>query len=192
MANCSYCDSFILFGGASDNTGRYCNDKCQQAGHLLHISQRIPADKMDSWLAQVHQGECPRCHGPGPVDVHKAYRVWSAVFLTSWSTNPEMSCKRCARMRQIGATCFSGLLGWWGFPWGLVMTPVQVIRNIVDMIDGPPANRPSPLLMKYVRMQAAALVLAASKTPSNSVPPPVANAATPPLVPQDDTRYQPK
>lgn len=184
MANCSYCNSFILFGGASDETGRYCNDRCQQAGHLLLISQQIPLEELENLTNAVHQGNCPRCKGRGPVDVHKAHKVWSALLLTSWNSSPEISCKSCATKRQIGATLFSGILGWWGFPWGIIMTPLQIMRNGIEMFGGPSPSKPSPLLHKYVSMQAAAHLVQTSQSAQGVR----STSPHPPPLPQDNTR----
>jgi hypothetical protein len=43
------------------------------------------------------------------------------------------------------------VLGWWGFPWGLLVTPVQVVRNIAGMVSGPDPGRPSERLETIVR-----------------------------------------
>ena len=41
---------------------------------------------------------------------------------------------RCAASRRSSAMrLFSLLFGWWGFPFGLVITPVQIGRNLVGM-----------------------------------------------------------
>jgi hypothetical protein len=133
MASCSYCDSFILFGGNTDHTGRYCNASCQQAGNELSFSHQIPRRQIDQRVWELHHGNCPRCGSPGPVDMHKAHKVWSALVLTSWNSSPALACRSCAVKRQVGAALFSGVFGWWGFPWGLIMTPVQVVRNIAEM-----------------------------------------------------------
>jgi len=155
MANCAYCDTFILLGGKRDQTGRYCNERCQQAGNLLAVSGQIPQSEIDRQLQEIYHGNCPRCGSPGPVDVHKSHTVWSALVLTSWSSQPALSCKSCAKKRQLGAILFSSVFGWWGFPWGLGMTPLQIARNIGELAGGPQPGRPSPLLEKLVRMQAA-------------------------------------
>lgn len=188
MANCSYCDSFILFGGATDQTGRYCNDRCQRAGHLLLIAQQIPSTDLENLTNEIHQGNCPRCKGRGPVDVHKAHTVWSALLLTSWNSSPEVSCKSCATKRQIGAAFFSGALGWWGFPWGIIMTPLQIVRNGVEIFGGPAPTQPSPLLHRYVSMQAAAHLVQARQSGQGSQ----STATQPPPLPGDDSRYQPR
>jgi hypothetical protein len=189
MANCAYCNSYILFGGPADETGRYCNEDCRGSGHLALISRQIPEETLQRLTDDIHQGSCPRCKGRGPVDVHKAHRVWSALLLTSWSSSPAVSCRSCATKRQLGALLFSGTLGWWGFPWGLVMTPFQIVRNIIEMCSGHSPYRPSPLLQKFVAMQAAAhLVDSGSMNRAASTVAP----ANPPPLPGDDSRFQPR
>lgn len=186
----------MLFGGRADQTGRYCSERCQQAGNLLAISQHIPPVQIQRMVLQIHQGNCPRCGGPGPVDAHKAHQVWSALIVTSWSSSPALSCKSCGVKRQIGATLFSGVFGWWGIPWGIVMTPVQVVRNIVEMAGGPQPNQPSELLEKIARLQAGAnLIQQAEGQPkppvlgAQTAPPPLPKPAPPP---NDDERFKPK
>jgi hypothetical protein len=199
MANCTYCGSFILLGGKTDQTGtgRYCNDRCQQAGNFIALSAHVPRQHLDRMVEELYRGNCPRCGAPGPIDVHKAHQVWSALILTSWSSKPELSCKSCATKRQLGAMVFSGVLGWWGFPWGLILTPVQVARNIAEMAGGPKTGAPSELLHKYVRIQAGAQVWQQAAQ-SQSARPPIVNSSTPPptippkTTPGDDSRYMPK
>lgn len=197
MASCSYCDSFILFGGKTDSTGYYCNARCQQAGNLLALSSRIPEHEIEKLVQEVHHANCPRCGSPGPVDVHKAHKVWSALVLTSWNSSPALCCKSCGTKRQAGAILFSGFFGWWGFPWGLVMTPTQIVRNVVEMFNGPVSGQPSDLLRKMVRLQAAAGVAqrsAAQSAFSTVTPPPLIQDSAVPAHAGvgDDSRYMPK
>lgn len=93
-------------------------------------------------------------------DVHKSYRVWSALLLTSWKTSPRVSCRSCGVKAQLGDTVFSLVLGWWGFPWGFVMTPVQIARNIAALIGGgKDAAAPSAELERIVGLNLAARAL---------------------------------
>ena len=98
----------------------------------------------------LHQGNCPQCQGPGPVDIHTSHKVYSALAFTRWSSHPVMACRSCGRKQQLKHAIFSFALGWWGFPFGLVITPVQVIRNIGGMIGlgGPDPSTPSPALAR--------------------------------------------
>ena len=57
---------------------------------------------------------------------------------------------------QMSDSAFSLVLGWWGFPWGLVITPVQIGRNVFGMMRAPDPMKPSAKLEKAVRMNIAA------------------------------------
>lgn len=162
MPHCGYCGTGILFGGKRDGDVRYCNERCQSWGHLLRFSyRRLPNSLVQQHIWDVHQGKCPSCSGPGPVDVHTSYSVWSALVLTHWASTPRMSCKRCGIRACLKDAGFSIVLGWWGFPWGLVYTPIQVFRNVAAItwrhLDD---AKPSPLLEKLVRVNLARQVLA--------------------------------
>lgn len=153
MASCDYCGSFILFGGTTVGNARYCNARCQQAGQLIEVSWQVPADVVSKYVWEVHQGNCPVCGGRGPVDVHTAYQVWSAIVITQWKNTPRVSCRSCGIKHQVSGLLISLVAGWWGFPWGLIMAPVQAIRNINGMVSGPDPMKPSAQLEKLVRMQ---------------------------------------
>src|SRR5262249_4991286 len=103
-------------------------------------------------VEQIHYGLCPKCSGPGPVDVHVSYRVWSVLIVTTWSNKPQISCRRCGVRSQLASAGVSAVVGWWGFPWGLVMTPVQVTRNIVAAARGGGPTQPSAELERMVRL----------------------------------------
>ena len=160
MAKCDYCNSTILLGGVSLGKLRFCNQKCYQDGFLLTTSQQVPADIVKQQVDQLHQGQCPKCHGRGPVDVHTSYQVFSFLIFTHWSTKPQILCHSCGVKSQIGRTLTSLLFGWWGFPWGLIITPVQIARNIIGICSAPNATRPSPQLEKLVRLHIATQLVA--------------------------------
>jgi hypothetical protein len=156
MAKCDYCGTTILFGGKKDANGRFCNQKCQGRGALLALSKQVPEAAVKEQVWKTHQGLCPKCGGSGPVDVYVSHKVWSALLLTSWSSTPQLSCRSCGRKGQWAGAGFSLLLGWWGFPWGLILTPVQIGRNLVGIGKSADASSPSPELEKLVRMTIAA------------------------------------
>jgi hypothetical protein len=155
MAACSSCNTTILFGGVTEGAERYCNAECHGRGYLVRVANEIPQFVLQRETDAIYRGSCPRCQGPGPVDVHNSYRVWSALLLTSWRTQPNISCRGCGVKSQLFDTIFSLALGWWGFPWGLVMTPVQIVRNVMAMSRSTPAT-PSPELYRAVSFTLAA------------------------------------
>ena len=164
MAQCGACNTSILFGGVKNGDQRYCNANCYQRGVLLDLSNQLPLEAVQHQIDQVFRGQCPKCHGPGPVDVHKSFRVWSMLLMTSWRTTPLIACRSCGRKAQMTDALVSLLVGWWGFPWGLVMTPVQIGRNIAGALKAEP-ERPSPDLETAVRIMIASR---AAKRPAAS------------------------
>jgi hypothetical protein len=150
MAVCDHCGA-ILFGGVKNGDLRFCNADCASHAASLLASRRFPAAEIEQRVQSIHQAECPLCGGPGPVDIHTSHRVWSALVFTRWTSHPAISCRPCARKALLGSSAFSFFLGWWGFPWGLIMTPVQIGRNVVGLFGGPDPSTPSPALSNAVR-----------------------------------------
>ena len=107
------------------------------------MANDIPFEVVDEAMLNVHRGDCPLCEGPGPVDVHMSHEVWSALVMTSWKSIPHICCQSCGQKKRLVSLLGSLLLGWWGFPWGIIMTPIQIIRNIVDMVALPDTSEPS-------------------------------------------------
>ena len=156
MAACNACGTTILFGGTTFGEARYCNGRCAQRGQLLSISRQIAPDVVVDSVSRVFRGVCPKCQGPGPIDVHTSYRIWSMVLLTKWQSSPQISCRSCGVKAQMGDALFSLVLGWWGFPWGLIMTPVQIVRNVAGAMKNESETGPSAKLENAVRISLAA------------------------------------
>lgn len=178
MASCATCHSFILFGGTRDGGLRFCGAACQAKGQLLTRAAQVSEGEARQHAHALHAGRCPKCSGPGPVDVHLSYRVWSALVLTQWQTRSQVSCRSCGVKAQVGNLALSAVAGWWGFPWGLLMTPVQITRNAWKLATPPDPAEPSPRLVQDARLQLAARSLVASAPSSASSPAP-SSALTP-------------
>ena len=153
---CATCGTMILFGGEKLGGRRYCNAKCLEAGRVTQAADRVPDDIVDETAAALHRGPCPVCQGPGPVDLHVSHTAWSAVVMTSWNSKVQLCCQSCGRAARLKAIAFTGVLGWWGFPWGLIAAPVQIVRNLAG---GQNPSRPSAELRDLARREVAARVL---------------------------------
>ncbi len=159
MGACSYCGSRIWFGGVREGQMRFCNQVCHRRGTYLQFADQLPQDAVAEHVKEVHRGNCPKCGGPGPIDVHKSHQVWSVIVLTSWKTQPHICCRKCATAAQAKGVFFSLIFGWWGFPWGLIITPVQIVKNIGGMAAGPDPSKPTPELEKLIKINLAEQVL---------------------------------
>jgi hypothetical protein len=152
MARCAYCSITILFGGVEEGGERYCNERCRQSQLLLRAAERVSATVVHKKLQELHQRSCPKCKGPGPCDLHFSFRVASALLATEWNNAPQVCCRRCARRSQLAAALSSFCLGWWGVPWGIILTPIQVYRNLAAMLRRWDSSRPSAGLERLVRI----------------------------------------
>jgi hypothetical protein len=155
MAKCGYCRSVIVAGGVRDGEQRFCNDRCHESGMLVALSHQLDPSDVRSAIAEVHQGACPRCGGSGPVDVTTSYKIWSALLVTSWSSSPEISRRSCGRKRQVRDLLVSAVAGWWGIPWGFIITPVQIARNLRGLFREYDPYQPSAQLESAVRIMLA-------------------------------------
>jgi len=90
--------------------------------------------------------------GPGNYLHHIAV---AAGFRGLFERTLTLKCRRCAVKSQVGNLFFSGILGWWGFPWGLIFTPVQVGRNFMAIFTPPDPSQPSDKLVQAARIQLA-------------------------------------
>ena len=151
MTKCDFCGTTILFGGQEAGGLRFCNAQCASNGQLITLSRALPPLVVQQHVQAMHQGACPQCKGPGPVDVHVSHRVWSALIMTRWSSHPRISCRACGVKAKLGDSVVSVVAGWWGFPWGLLLTPLQIGRNVVGMAMAPDATKPSAELETVVR-----------------------------------------
>lgn len=150
MATCAGCGTMILFGGVSEGGLRFCNATCQRKAGISAALEVIPREMIEAALLQMHHGSCPQCGGEGPVDVHHSHRVWSALLMTSWSSPGVLCCRSCKVRNHLFSTVYCAALGWWGFPWGLLATPIQIGRNVFGMFSSPAAGNPSPELRQIV------------------------------------------
>jgi len=156
MASCSFCGNTVVFGGVRQGGLHFCSEKCAQQGLLLQVAAQVPDDVIAEYVVAVHEGTCPRCGGPGPIDVHTSHTVWSLLIVTSWRSKPQVCCGGCGVKAKLWGIFLSSLFGWWGFPWGLFATPVQIARNLKGLVMPPDPMRPSKQLAEAARLDMAA------------------------------------
>lgn len=152
MASCGYCDATILFGGVKMRGKVYCNEHCREADVTNEITATIPESHLEQALAEFREAPCPVCGSRGPVDMHTSYRVLSFIVLTQHAEIPRVSCRSCAGNAKIKDGLITFLFGWWGVPFGIVLTPVFLCRNIYGFLFPVSELEPSPQFREHVRL----------------------------------------
>lgn len=166
MAACGACGQTILFGGHRIGDLAFCSDTCARKAEAIVVGRTIPDSEVRLCAARIHTGRCPSCQGPGPVDVHTSHQVWSALIMTQWKSEQHVVCRGCGLKAQFKNLTLSAVLGWWGFPWGLVVTPLQISRNISSMLSPPAPGEPSAPLLRAARGMIADQIIANERATS--------------------------
>lgn len=155
MARCHHCGSVFFFGAVREGEHRYCSEDCRSQNAFKARCDQIPVAMVREHLRGVQQGSCPECQGRGPLDIHDSYWIWSALLLTRWGKTSRLSCRSCATNRQLMGLGSGLLLGWWGFPFGLLLTPLQTYRSLRALILRREFSEASPELERIVRVRLA-------------------------------------
>src|SRR5258706_4353758 len=133
MAICDFCGASHRGEHASVGTLRFCTQSCADRGRILQTLDLFPSSAINSYVENTRSGRCAECGAQAPSNIHKSYRVYSVLIYTSWKTLIHYCCQRCGRGHQGSSIVFSGLFGWWGFPFGILLTPWLIFKNIVEM-----------------------------------------------------------
>lgn len=152
---CATCRKSILFGGKRAGSRRYCSKKCFNADHLGRLADLVPEARVDEVVAQLRRSRCHSCRRDGDLEIFKSYTVYSVVVLTSWKEKSQLCCRSCARGRQLKDMMSSLALGWWGIPFGLIVTPIIVLMDGAALIHNPLTKPPSKALRAHARLVAA-------------------------------------
>jgi len=59
-------------------------------------------------------------------------KVRSYLVLTQYKKNNIIACASCLEKERKRQLIKNTLLGWWGFPWGLIRTPMAIINHFID------------------------------------------------------------
>jgi predicted house-cleaning noncanonical NTP pyrophosphatase (MazG superfamily) len=154
---CDFCGNSARFSKVIDAGQRFCSTTCLQNARLLEISEDIPDEEIEKYAYNLKNGECPKCHKIlSKVEVRKFYNVWSAVIFTRWTKQTHVCCKSCGREKNVWSIIFCLLFGWWGIPWGLFATPIQIISNAVEIFNSRNDDpSPSDELLQVARIKLA-------------------------------------
>lgn len=152
---CTTCNKTILFGGMKNGERRYCNKRCFDADKLNEAARLIPGVHVMNLAKNLHAGRCPKCASSGNIDIHKSYSIYSVIIYTKYATHEHLLCKSCASRQQMTDLVGSALFGWWGFPFGLIVTPIQIVLNVAGLLRSPGAQGPSKALEQRARTMLA-------------------------------------
>lgn len=153
---CDYCSNRARFSPVLDGGQRFCSRTCWRNARLMEMAVDIPDAEIAAKARSLRHGACPICHQrTSLVEVRRCHRVWSALFVTQVSERQLVGCRSCGRRANLEAIGVSMLLGWWGLPWGVFITPIQIVANVVAMLRTREDDEPSEALVNMARIALA-------------------------------------
>ena len=103
-----------------------------------------------AYSALLRAQPCPICRSTAqPLNATITSKVISFVVMTTSKKRFVVACPACLDKLHHEATTTSALLGWWGFPWGIIRTAQALIANS-KMAKANHASHPNDLLMAFV------------------------------------------
>lgn len=76
---------------------------------------------------------CPYCRNPNKkINATVTHTVQSFLIVTTSKKAIKIGCPDCLEKQNNDAILSSAILGWWGFPWGIIKTPIYIWRNFQE------------------------------------------------------------
>jgi hypothetical protein len=88
-------------------------------------------EEVDVYCDIVSNLSCPSCGSTAErLNATLTGEVMSFVFFTTYNKKIKVGCPHCLDKANNNALTKTALLGWWGFPWGVIRTPQAIALNI--------------------------------------------------------------
>lgn len=88
-------------------------------------------DELDQYCDLIAELNCPLCGSRNSrINATMVKEVMSFILITNYSSKIKVGCQSCLDKANESATLKTALLGWWGFPWGLIRTPMALFANV--------------------------------------------------------------
>jgi len=110
----------------------------QKRGLDENISKGVEAqnkeytiEEIDTYCDLVSELNCPTCGSMTErLNATMTGEVMSFVFFTTYNKKVKVGCPQCLDKANNNALTKTAILGWWGFPWGIIRTPQAIALNI--------------------------------------------------------------
>lgn len=111
-------------------------------------------EDIQNYADLVRQLPCPVCQRTTqPLNGSVISIVRSFLVLTYSRKKPIIACPDCLNKKNNLAIASTALLGWWGFPWGLIKTPQYIYQNVMAKKRNK-SSQPNDVLLSLTLMNA--------------------------------------
>ncbi|MDB5268569.1 MAG: hypothetical protein JWP58_1609 [Hymenobacter sp.] len=110
----------------------------------------VSEEGVAEYCALLQTQPCPICRSSSQrLNATMTSKVISFLVMTTWKKQFAIACPPCLDKLNRDASTTSALLGWWGFPWGIIRTVQALVAN-GKMARNNHAPYPNDLLKAFV------------------------------------------
>ncbi|WP_426208965.1 hypothetical protein [Massilia sp. TWP1-3-3] len=153
---CDYCGNSAKKKPLFDQGQQFCSADCLHAARISEAAVDLSAGQIGARALAMRSGACPDCgSSESVIEIRYHYRVVSALYFTSYQRKSRFCCVACGRKQNFKSFLFTFFLGWWGVPFGLIMTPTYLIANLGELREQRSGGEPSEDLVRLAKFQLA-------------------------------------
>ena len=103
----------------------------ETAERAIEAQFRVVSEKEIAEYCGLLQAQpCPICRSSAQrLNAALTSKVISFLVMTTWKKQFAIACPTCLDKLNRDASISTALLGWWGFPWGIIRTIQALIAN---------------------------------------------------------------
>jgi len=91
-------------------------------------------EEINAYCDLVRNLSCPICGSSTErLNATLTGEVMSFVLFTNYNKKIKVGCPSCLDKANNNALKKTAILGWWGFPWGIIRTPQAIALNLKSM-----------------------------------------------------------
>ena len=151
--HCAFCSNKLNGKIVQAGLKQFCNETCWQSARQKEAAETLGEEQIMQHACAIQNSPCPVCGRNGSiVEYRKAHYIYSLAIFTNWSSKGRLSCHHCSIGKNIEALLICAVAGWWGIPWGIFMTPVQIVCNLIELFKKGRIGQPSPELLEIAQL----------------------------------------
>ncbi|MRG45454.1 hypothetical protein GFS24_10030 [Chitinophaga sp. SYP-B3965] len=87
--------------------------------------------EIDKYCDAIRELDCPICNtSTSKLNATLTAEVVSIIVVTNFTKKIRIGCPGCLDNANTAAAAKSAVLGWWGFPWGIIRTIQAIVINL--------------------------------------------------------------
>ncbi len=125
--------------------------------------RELSNEEIEQYIQTIQSLPCPKCTLQFErLNASLIHKIRSFIFMTNYESKIYIACDTCISKEKNKQLLLNSLLGWWGFPWGLIKTPVFITKHFTE--NAKRENFGKTILTEFVQDNASELYLRKDNT----------------------------